>query len=685
VASTIAGIVQVKERSRLPILESLIDHLQEKRLLLVVDNFEHLLPARGVLSRLLGSCPQLTILTTSRASLHLAAEREYPVLPLPTPTPLHLPELHALSRYDSVQLFIERGQAIKPDFQLTNENAAAIAEICCRLDGLPLAIELAAARLRLFSPQALLARLRSGLELLSGGPRDVPARQQTLRNTIDWSYSLLSPQERSLFARLSVFAGGCTLQAVEEVCNPEREMDALEGTTSLVEQSLLRVEGDEEPRFQMLETVREYADERLEASGEAEDIRRRHARFYLALMEDNSAQRAESSRVGWADRLEREHDNLREALRWAIEGAHSPDTALRLAGGLAEFWRERGHRSEGTCWLKRALALEGSNASLRAGVLEGAARLAFYHGDYRSAIGLHEEKLALERELGDRRRIAMALRDFGVVAHHHKDLERATALFEESLGLFQQLDDAAGIAAARSGLGYVARDRGDYDRANRLLEESLGVYRRLHDVCGMYWTLMSLGFTASAQGDYRRATALLEESSALGGDRPNAASLHALGCVAAEHGDDDRATALLQDSMDLFRQAEDIGGMVTSLDLLARVAVRRGDYDRACCLHREALIRLQSVDHRRATIRCLEGLACVLAATGKAEQAARLLGAADRWREVEGMESCEVRPCSHDVALARGLVAPGTWESARQAGRTMTLEQAVAYALSEAT
>src|SRR5947209_6605073 len=498
---TLATALGVKEVSGRPILATIASHLQPRQSGLVVDNFEHLLSAATLLSDLLVVCPRLQVLVTSRAVLHLAAEHEYPVPPLAVPTPHHLPDLDALSRYDAVQLFVQRAEAITPDFQLTADNAAAIAEICSHLDGLPLAIELAAARVRLFSPRTLLQRLENRLWLLTGGPEDQPARQQTLRSTIDWSYGLLTEEEQHLCARLSVFAGGCTLRAAEAVCDPNGESDLLAEITSLVEQNLLRVEEDE-PRFLMLETVREYAAEQLKARGEAEVTRRQHAQYFRALVDEARVGLAGGGREDMFERLESEHDNLRAALHWALERGHGPEIGLGLAAGLTEFWQERGYCSEGTRWLTLALAKEGTDASVRAEVLEGAARLAFFHGDHGRAIELHEEKVALERGLGDTRRLATALQAFGVVAQHHKNLERATLLFEESLALFQELSDTAGIASAQSGLGYVAKDEGDYDRATRLLEESLDHYRGLRDVGGMYWTLMSLGFTASAQGNY---------------------------------------------------------------------------------------------------------------------------------------------------------------------------------------
>lgn len=685
VASAIATGVGITERSGQPILEALIERLQAKRLLLVLDTFEHLLPAAGILSRLLASCAQLTILVTSRAVLHLAAEHEYPLLPFPVPTPRHLPELDALARYDAVQLFLQRARAVKPGFEMTEENAAAIAEICCRLDGLPLAIELAAARIRLFSARALLERLADRLQLLTGGPRDAPERHQTLRQTIAWSYCLLPPAEQRLFARLSVFTGGWTLAAAGAVCNPNRELDLLATITSLVEQSLLRQEGDEEPRFRMLDTIREYAIERLEAQGEAKVMRRQHAQYVLSLSEEAGAALRGPSREAWLQRLDREHDNARAALNWFLERGDT-EAALRLATGLAAFWTTRGYRTEGLRWLSLTLAHEGTDRSLRAEALGEAARLAWFHGDYRRAISLSEEQLALVRDLGDRWRLARVLRDFGVLLQHHKNLVRATALFEESLVLFRELGDVGGIARALSGLGTVAKDRGDYDDATRLLEESLNIYRQLQDADGLYWTLMSLGFTASAQGNYERAAELIEESARVSRKPHNASSLLALAGVAAERGQDERARALLHESLGLYQEVEDVGGMVSALNLLARLALRQRECELAKSLYREALTRLREVEHARATAESVEGIACVLAATGKAEQAVRLFAAATRLRRVENIAPTSPREAQWAevyLAMARDVLDTQTRERAWEEGWTLTLQHAVESALGE--
>src|SRR6266852_4875421 len=370
VLSTIAQALGVQEQGSRPLLEGLQDHLREKQLLLLLDNFEQVVSAAPVVAELLVAAPRLRVLMTSRTSLHLSGEHEFAVPPLSLPDLRDLPPLDRLTQYGAIRLFIERAQAVKSDFALTKENAAAIAAICHQVDGLPLAIELAAGRSKLFSPQALLPRLRNRLKLLVGGAQDLPLRQQTLRGTIAWSYDLLDQAEKILFRRLAVFVGGCTLEAAEAVCHPDRDLegDVLDAVERLVDKSLLRQEAqaDGEPRLLMLETIREYALERLAASGETEATRRRHADYYLALAEQAEPLLAGEQQVPWLNRLEQEHENLRAALTWVFQEAGGADLhlkaalreqTLRLVGALWSFWYIHCHYREGKQWLQAALAL----------------------------------------------------------------------------------------------------------------------------------------------------------------------------------------------------------------------------------------------------------------------------------------------------------------------------------------
>src|SRR5688500_5914241 len=357
VPSTIAGPRGVKESAEQPLTETLKSYLHEKDLLLVVDNFEQVLEGASVVGELGAACPKLKVLATSRIPLRLYGEQEYAVPPLALPDSRVLPPVEVLTQYEAVRLFVERARAVKADFSVTNESAPAVAEICARLDGLPLAIELAAARIRVLPPHKMLERLGDRLKLLRGGARDLPTRQQTLRGTIDWSYELLEEEEKTLFGRLSVFSGGRTLEAIEEICDPEGDLDALEGVESLLEKSLLRREEGVggESRFVMLETVHEYARERLEASDEAEETRRLHAEYFLALAEEAEPELSGANQLACLERLEADHDNMRAALSWSLEKV--PETALRLAVALARFWEKRSYFSEGSSWLEAALRL----------------------------------------------------------------------------------------------------------------------------------------------------------------------------------------------------------------------------------------------------------------------------------------------------------------------------------------
>jgi predicted ATPase/class 3 adenylate cyclase len=523
VPSAIASVLGVREEGGRPLAEALADHLRDKALLLVLDNLEQLLPAAAPgIGGLLAACPGLTVLATSRAPLRLRAEREWPVPPLGLPDRARLPPLDRLTQYAAVRLFAERAQAVRPDFAVTTANAPAVAEICWRLDGLPLAIELAAARVKAFPPEALLRRLERRLGALTGGARDLPLRQQTLRGAIAWSHDLLGEAERVLFRRLAVFAGGATLEAAEAVAGPDGEADVFGALASLVDQSLVRQgEGpgalpEGEPRFSMLETIREYGLEQLERSGEAEEAHERHATFFLALAEAAEGELGGPAQGAWLGRLEDEHANLRAALGWALE--REPGTALRLGGALRGFWEARGHLTEGRGWLERALAGGGgAPAELRAKGLRGAGYLAYRQGDYERAVTQFGEGLALNRALGDRAGIANSLTNLGVVAHRRGEPDRAAALYEEGLGLCRELGDRAGIARSLVNLGAVALDRGEPDRAATLLEESLGLARGLGVGDVVLEGLEGLAAVAARAGRPVAATRLLGMADALRG------------------------------------------------------------------------------------------------------------------------------------------------------------------------
>ncbi|HEX5963529.1 MAG TPA: adenylate/guanylate cyclase domain-containing protein, partial [Gemmatimonadales bacterium] len=512
VPSAIASALGLRDQAGQTPAQAVREALAGKRLLLVLDNVEQVAASAPFVGELLAAAPDLEVLATSRLPLRLRAEREYPVTPLALPPANGMPPEQFL-QYEAVRLFVERAQAVRAGFTLTPEIAPAVAEITRRLDGLPLAIELAAARVRLLPPAALLARLEKRLPLLIGGPRDAPARQQTLRDAIAWSYDLLTADEQALFRRLSIFAGGFSLEAAEAVANPGGELDVLDGVDRLSEHSLLRpVAGPAgEPRFTMLETIREYGLERLEQGGEAETTRRAHTEFFLALVEGAEPKLTSPEQLVWLERLEAEHDNLRAALDWAL--VRDSQMALRLAGGLAWFWFFRGYLREGRGWLERTLAASGDPGPLHAEALAAAGRLARHLGDYGGAIALLERSLELARSFQDRRVEALALHELGALAGLAEgDAAREAALTEASLALWRELGDSWGIARTLNNLGYEAYLQGDLDRAVSLLDEGVTLARVAGDRSVLGYILDSRGVVAEAQGELARATDLYQEA-----------------------------------------------------------------------------------------------------------------------------------------------------------------------------
>jgi predicted ATPase/tRNA A-37 threonylcarbamoyl transferase component Bud32 len=551
VGSAIAQPLGVQEPGVEPLRERLKEFLKDKRLLIVLDNFERLMGATPLMKELLSSAPALKMLVTSRVPLHLNAEHEFSVPPLQLPSTEQLPTTTELMQYEAIALFVERAQAVKPSFTLTDENASAVAEICMRLDGLPLAIELAAARVKLLSPQAMLKRLQNRLSLLTGGARDLPARQRTMRGAISWSYDLLEEEERKLLNRLSVFAGGCTLEAAEKVCAADWDlkMEMLDAAATLVDKSLLvqQNQADGEPRFRMLEVVRAYALEELEACSEAEAMHRLHAGYFLAIAEEaEHALLGERSR--WLDRLAVEHDNLWAALQWATEC--EAETALRLTGSLQVFWLIRGHLTEGREWSETALekARDAPPTTARWKTLFGVGRLAQRQGDYRATRKFYDESLAMAREIGDRREIALSDWGLGALACLHGDLLASHAFLEESLTISRGLDDKEIIGMALNVLGELERTEGNYDAARPLFEEALALRRQIGDKAGLCATLINLGAVAYFEGVDEGARSYYGEALAVGQElRHKSAVSHALDGVAAlaiRHGDAERAAEL---------------------------------------------------------------------------------------------------------------------------------------------
>jgi predicted ATPase/DNA-binding SARP family transcriptional activator len=532
VPSTIARRLDVQESAGRPVLESLKEHLRDRHLLLVLDNFEHVDEAAPVVSELLAEASGLKALVTSRALLHLYGEHEYPVPPL--------------TEEEAVELFASRAQAVRAGFELDGSRPHVV-ELCRSLDGLALAIELAAARSGELSPAEMLDVLPHRLELATRGARDVPARQQTLRATMEWSYGLLDESEQRLFARLAVFAGGCSVEAAETVCDAD-----LNELASLVEKSLVleTAQTDREARFGMLATIREYAAERLEASGDAEAVRRRHAEHFLELAEEaDPALDAGDEQSIWLERLALEHDNLRAALGW-LASANEPELELRLASALKNFWWVQGHLSEGRRWLEGALARsQAAPKALRAYALTGLGQIIYRLGALDEAKVALAESLDLYRELGDPTGIARSVGELGSVAVFQDDYPTAVALYEESAALFRSAGDKMRLAAVLANLGAVANYQGDYERGRPLTEEALALHREFGAKDDIAMTLHNLGTVAVQEGRYSEGAALLHESLETSRDiayREQAAmTLFRLAELAALQDDGERAARLL--------------------------------------------------------------------------------------------------------------------------------------------
>ena len=552
VPSTIAQALVVREVGGRPLIEAVKEHLKDKHLLLVLDNFEQVVSAAPLVADILAHCTRLKVLATSRAALHLYGEQEYPVPPLELPDPKRLPSIERLSQYSAVALFIDRALAAKPDFTVTNENAPAVAEICARLDGLPLAIELAAARIKLLPPQAMLPRLSSRLKLLSGGARDLPARQQTLRGMIAWSHDLLDDSEKTLFRRLSVFVNGAALDAAEAVCDPEGELpiDVLDGIASLADQSLLRQNDTAaEPRVTMLETIREFGLECLSAAGESEDLRRRHADHFLALAEAAEPQLLSPEQEACMGRLDAEHDNLRAALTWYLE--RDPTPAARLAGSLWVYWFFRGHLGEGwerlNAALLRADAIESPAALAR--VLTGAGVYAYFRGDLERTVSLCAQSLEAARRADLPWHTALSLILLGALAFYQGHFAEAEPLCEESVSLARASGDPWLTALSLTNAALLALHRGDVARATEMCRESIPLARQAGEKWCVGHSLYNLGLVLLAQGNHAAAAQPLREGLAhcceLKYHLGIGLALDGLAGVAAMQGESRRAVRLL--------------------------------------------------------------------------------------------------------------------------------------------
>ncbi len=689
VIPAITQALGIKESGARPLLDLLKAFLMDKHLLLVLDNFEQVLPAAPHLTDLLAFCPTLKLLVTSRATLHVQGEQEFPVPPLALPDLTQLPGPEVLAHSAAVALFLQRAQATKPAFQVTSATARPIAEICVRLDGLPLAIELAAARSKLLSPHALLARLEHRLQVLTSGPQDAPTRQQTLRNTIAWSYDLLSAQEQRLFRWLSVFVGGCTLEAVEALCTAldERTERVLDGVASLLDKNLLQQAEGEETRLMMLETIREYGREALTVRGEVEATRQAHAVYYLALAEA-AEQEWEGPReaVSFA-RLEQEHDNLRAAMSWLLERGEAEMT-LRLCTALWWFWLLSDYVYEGWGFLERAL--EGSEevaASLRAKALWSAGNLASSLGSFERGEVLCQESLVLFRAIGDTKGMGTAVFQLAWIAEWKCDFAAARSRYEESLVLAREVGDTSLVAWALSFLAGIAVQQGEYARARPLLEEGLAHFRASGEKTGIANSILCLAKMLFAQGDLARARAVAEEGLALkreiGTRSAEAEVLPVLAEITFCQGDTTTARLLLEKTCAFYREVGNERQLAWTLSLLGKVIAAQGDLAAARAIYEESLIRGKGVNRNLSFLDlapALEGLAAVVAAQGEPTWAARLWGTAQAQREAYRIPLPPIYRADYEQAVAstRAQLGEKTFAAAWAEGRAMTLDEVLA-------
>jgi predicted ATPase/DNA-binding CsgD family transcriptional regulator len=685
VIPTIAQTLGLWEMGDRPRLDHLRHYLAERQTLLLLDNVEQVLDAAPYLVDLLAACSHVKLVVTSRAALRLSGEQEYIVSPLTVPDLAPLPALPALAEVATVALFLQRAQAIQPGFQVSETNAATIAAICARLEGLPLAVELAAARIKLLPPAALLKRLERRLEVLTGGTRDLPARQQTLRNTLQWSYELLSAPEQRLFRRLSVFVGGCTLEAAAAVCNAcgDLGLEILDGITSLLDKSLLRQpeqEGDE-PRLVQLEILREFGLECLAASGEEETTRQAHTAYYLALAEEADQYLYSAEAVAWLDRLEREQGNHRAALLYTLEREEEVETAVRLGSALCRFWTVRGHLSEGRTSLEQVFtASERGTAPMRMQAMYALAMLVWFQGDYIRAEHLSSTGLPLSRQLSDQRYTAGALYVLAGIALHQRNYPAAHSLGAEALATARAMRDTWWMANILLLLGRLASAQGDLNGAQPLLEESLALYQALGYQGDIGWPLIYLARNSVTQGDLAHARTLLEEAVTLcqeGGYKWGLARASGfLGQVTLAQGDVSAAYTLLTESLRLNQEVGNQHSVAWSLFHLASTVGLQGNVAAASTLYRQGLDLALALSYPRLIAACLNGLAIVATTQGQLRQAARLWGAAEVFLQQSGTLPAGLRPYSEQAQTsARAQLGEEAFNAALAEGRAVSLEQ----------
>lgn len=649
VPQAVASVVGIPERADHTVTVALADALRPKHALLVLDNCEHLLPACvELIEALLHTCPEVHILVTSREALTITGETTWLVLPLRVPDTYELPPIDDLLTYEAVHLFVERARSVLPSFTLTPENAAAVVQVCRRLDGMPLAIELAAARIRALSVEQINTRLTDAYRFLTGGSRSALPRQQTLRAAVDWSYDLLSPREQACFRRLSVFAGSFSLDAAEVICagEPGEGYFVLDVLSSLIDKSLVLVERrSSEARYRLLETIRQYGQDKLQEFAEAEQVRRTHRDWYARLAEQAEADMKEAQQERVFDCLAAEHENLRAALGWSLEQQEA-ETAAQIGAAIWRYWLLRGHMGEGRSFLERALAGLSEQNTVRAKTLNVAAILASLQDDYTTARTLAEESLALSRQLAEKKQTSHALYILGRLARIEGNYTEAVTFYEESLLLVRELGQQDDIALVLSDLGLTVLSLGEHERATALCEESLALSRTLGD------------------------------------PRAIASWLANLGTIVLARGDDQRAKELCDESLAIRRTLGYKGGCAHTLAILGRIALVQGDYEQAIACFNESLTLRQETGEKEGIATALEGLAALTGMLGQPVRAAWLYGFAASLRSLLGapLPSIDRPAYAQSVAALHAHLDESTFLSAWTVGKAMTLEEALAEA-----
>jgi predicted ATPase len=655
----IRKVLRLPKAEEVTAFESLKDYLHDKNMLLVLDNFEQLASGAAILSELLSSAHQLKLIVTSRALLHLRDEREFqvPPLDLPKQLPAHLTSLETLSENEAIALFVQYGRANSPKFEITPDNYDAVAQICIALDGIPLAIELAASRVRLLAPEVILQKVsdhQQKFRFLRRKAADVDAKQLTLEATIDWSYGLLKKADRALFLEISTFVGGCTVSAVQAVCGlqDKSDIDVLDKIESLVDQSLVQVELFlDAPRFRMLETIREYAMTKLTKKGNDEVLKRKHAEFYLALAEEASPHLRGTDASIWSERLEVDLPNIRKALEWSLLEEENLPVGLEMAGALGWFWEVRGYIDEGLRWLTTFLSRTTQHRTMaRARALFHAGRLSLFRDDYSVTEPFYQESLEIYKELGDKAGVARALMGVGSVASHKRRYATAHALYEESLELRRELGDKGDIAHSLDNLGGMAKFSGNYVEARLMLEQSLSLRLQLGVKRDIGMSHVRLGRLSVLEGNY------------VDGRRHYEAGLQA------------------------FRDADHPHGTAWALTKLAQVAMKQSDYSQAEVWLKESLMIGKEIGKRNGSIaETLAALASVHQAQGRSERAAWLWGATEGLIDIldYSFHAADFVDYYHNTSDIAGKIDPHAFLAAWELGRHMSPEQAIEYALSD--